>query len=292
MIIVRIKGGLGNQLFQYSLGLQIARIRNEELYLDLSWFVNNKIDTRREFILDKFTSNYNIASESDLVPFLLETFYSRTYRKLVNLLVPTKFHKYIREREGKLNSEIIHNKRGVYFDGTWMSERYFDLVSHEIRLLFGARCVLNGYYSGIEEFMGNSNSVCVHVRRGDYAYNSRTMKYHGLLTLNYYQSAITYLNDRLSNLTFFFFSDDISWVRDSFGDLPNHVYVYSDDASRDIQEFYLMSRCNHFIIANSTFSWWTAWLGNYSDKTVCAPRRWSSQIKDSGKFLPENWKTL
>ena len=293
MIIVKIKGGLGNQLFQYAIGLELSKINKRQLYLDLSWFKNNKTDTIRNFMLDKFQIYHEIATEDLIKKFNnQDSVLQKIINRLSNIFLPIRFRKYIIEIDNNFNNEILLLKDNFYLDGTWMNEKYFSTVKEDVRKLYSIKPFLNNYYKKIESNILYNNSICVHIRRGDYANNPDTLKYHGLIPFDYYLVTMKYFSDKFKDAKFYLFSDDIEWVKSIFKNNSNICFVSNDFIDSDIQEFYLMSKCKHHVIANSTFSWWSAWLSNNPQKIVCAPKRWSSKILDSKCLVPSNWITF
>jgi hypothetical protein len=290
MIIVKIKGGLGNQMFQYAFGLSIATKYGKELYLDLTWYDDTSIDTKRKFLLNNFIANYNIAS----VPMIKKmigkrTFINLLYSKLENIFLPISFRRYILEKNPQFDSRIVEINRDVYFDGTWMNENYFSINKDYIKDIYSKRPDLNSYQEEIEIQIRQSNSVSVHIRRGDYANSINTNKYHGLVSITYYKNLIEEISQKNPNTHFFFFSDDIDWVRANIISNDNYTYVIQSNDGMEHHDLYLMSICNYNIIANSTFSWWAAWLNSSLQKKVYAPRKWSSTILNSRDILPDNW---
>jgi len=146
MFIVKIKGGLGNQLFQYALGLELSKINNKRLYLDLTWFEKNNIDTQRTYMLSRFNLNYEIASENQIKKFINDNLLIQKIKnRLVNLFIPLKFRRYILELNNNFNDEILLLRDDFYLDGTWMNEKYFLTVAENIRKLYSVKPILNNY---------------------------------------------------------------------------------------------------------------------------------------------------
>jgi len=290
MFIVKIQGGLGNQLFQYAIGLELSKNNECEFYLDTKWFENKNNDTSRNFMLDKFKINYKIATDYQINKFINHSsLFNKIIDRAKNYFYPLKFRKYIFEIENNFEPKILQLKDNFYLDGTWMNENYFISVANDVRKLYTNRPQLNNYYEQIENLINTTNSVCVHIRRGDYANNPNTLKYHGLTSLEYYENTISFMSKKIDNPQFYFFSDDIDWVKINFKNTPNSIFVSSEFNESDLQEFYLMTICKNQIIANSTFSWWAAWLNSNPSKLICAPKRWSSVVLDSKCLIPDNW---
>lgn len=290
MVVVKIKGGLGNQMFQYAFGLSIANKYGKDLYLDLTWYNDTSIDTKRKFLLNNYIENYNIASDSMIKKMIGErTFINLLQFKLENIFLPIYWRRYILEKKPQYDSRVFEINKDVYFDGTWMNENYFGINKDYIKDIYSKRPDLNLYQEEIETQIRQSDSVSVHIRRGDYANNITTNKYHGLVPIAYYKSLIEEISQINPNTHFFFFSDDIDWVRENIKSNHNYTYVLQSKYGMEHHDLYLMSLCNFNIIANSTFSWWAAWLNSNPQKKVYAPRKWSSTILDSKDILPNNW---
>jgi hypothetical protein len=138
------------------------------------------------------------------------------------------------------------------------------------------------------KILDTKNAVSIHIRRGDYVLNTSTNKHHGVCNLDYYEAAVEYIREKIESLTFFIFSDDIAWVKENLK-LDNAVFVSSPEI-KDYEELILMSKCKHNIIANSSFSWWGAWLNQNPDKIVIAPRQWTTKkTADELDILPKSW---
>lgn len=295
MLIVKIKGGLGNQMFQYAIGRELSYLRGEPLHIDTSWFSNYGTDTKRQFRLYHFELDCIVLeSVTRLSQFNVNNIFIRIYRKFIQKFLPLKFTKYVVENSPYYNPNILKLKNDLILDGTWLNEKYFKSVKNEIRRVFSQKPLLNNYFSSIEnEIKQKSNSISVHIRRGDYLSNSNALNYHGLVSMEYYKYCINFFEINTEDPKFYFFSDDISWVKSVFGENENFVFVSDEsDISNEFIDLYLMSICNSNIIANSTFSWWGAWLNSSLSKIVFAPQKWSIEVPDSTLILPDNWKVI
>jgi hypothetical protein len=293
MIIVSIKGGLGNQLFQYAIGLQLSKNNNCKLYLDLSWYKNNTTDTPRKFMLDYFNLEYEIATEHEIGKIKgLNSILGKIKNRLENYFLPIEKRKHIVELNHCFNEKILSLKGDVYLEGTWMNEKYFLNVADQIKKMYSKKPILHEYYKEIEGNIRDKNAFCVHIRRGDYVSNPSTLKYHGLVPFEYYLNSMSLILKSNNDAEFYFFSDDIDWVKSCISDKSNCTFVSKDFHDSDIQEFYLMSLCKGQIIANSTFSWWAAWLNTHPEKVVYAPKRWSKHILNSQDIIPISWEIV
>jgi hypothetical protein len=265
MIIVLLKGGFGNQLFQYSVGRQLSIKYNMPLKLDLSFLEAEAVDyTQRAFELDKLRIVAEIATPEE---------------------VERATHK-IRERKLSPFKIKLHTGRDYYLNGYWQSDKYFKEVEDTIRQEFVFKESLkDDYFLNLQQQITSSNSVSVHFRRGDYI----TDKLFETCSPDYYQRAIDAMAARIRQPRLFIFSDDIAWVQKRFNTTYPTVFV---DKSVQHSDFRLMSMCRHHIIANSTYSWWAAWLNPNRDKTVIAPRKWfKSKLKEfkTRDKIPQEW---
>jgi hypothetical protein len=255
---IQIKGGLGNQLFQYAYGRKLEIIDKKDVVYDISFFenINTSKTTYRLFLLPKF----NINSEAKFTskkPNLISRIFKRIKQKI------TQHYEY------------------------YQSEKFFIEIKNQIFTEFSLKTPLS---DGAQNIANNiklqTNSVSLHVRRGDYVKDN-----HQLCDLEYYYHAEHYIKSKISNPLFFIFSDDIEWVRQNLK-ISNCVFVSNQNIT-DVEELILMSNCSHNIIANSTFSWWGAYLNQNDGKIVIAPKQWhkeSSSIEID--ILPKNWIQL
>jgi hypothetical protein len=176
-----------------------------------------------------------------------------------------------------------------YLMGNWQSERYFAHISNTVRADFSFRDLLAGKNNELAEFIGKVNAVSLHVRRGDIASNPASLAVHGLCSLDYYRRAIEHVATRLTKPEFVIFSDDMNWVRENLHiNYPCH-YVDHNKGLESYNDMRLMSLCRHHILANSSFSWWGAWLNPKIDKIVVAPHRWCAADYDSSDIVPSSW---
>ena len=285
MIISQIIGGLGNQMFQYAAGKTLAHLNNTILKLDVSAFEEYKL---RYFGLANFHANVEFATKqeiSDLLP-------AHNFEKAFQYLSPLKKRSYFREKEFHFDEKVLRLGQNVYLKGYFQSEKYFLPAKEIIRKDFTFK---KDVFKKIEEFSSTlkaSNAVSIHIRRGDLSNDSMTAGYHGLLGTEYYNIAIDLLKSKVPDPTFYFFSDDINWVKENL-QIPNAIYVSNNLTNAPVEDLYLMSQCKHNIIANSSFSWWGAWLNNNQAKIVTAPKHWFNKgPKDTYDLYPDDWTII
>ncbi|HEU5165062.1 MAG TPA: alpha-1,2-fucosyltransferase [Chitinophagaceae bacterium] len=282
MIISQIIGGLGNQMFQYAAGKTLARLNNTVLKLDVSAFEEYKL---RDFALTNFHTNVEFATKkeiNDLLP-------AHNFEKAFQYFSPLKKRSYYREKEFHFDEKVLKLGKNVYLKGYFQSEKYFlpakEIIKQEYKLKYSLTSNVNEFANRIN----NEQSVAVHIRRGDMRSDPLTSEYHGILPVDHYQKSVDIVNLKVLNPIFYLFSDDINWVKENL-QIPNAIHVSNKITNSPIEDLYLMSQCKHNIIANSSFSWWGAWLNNNPDKIVIAPKNWFNKgPKDTQDLIPNEW---
>lgn len=286
MIIIKMCGGLGNQMFQYALARNITILNNIEVKLDLSWFEKFK---ERKYTLPCFKIEKNIASKKEVIR--LKKFQRRDGRlTLIYNLFRKKNASHIKEKSSSFKPEILNIKNNTYLEGHFQSEKYFKNIRNIIQKEFTLKNQTKKFKKIKKQIIEN-NSTSIHIRRKDYT-TEKVQKTLCLQPLAYYLNAIKKIKDSINNPVFFIFSDDIEWAKNNLKiNLP--IIFVSDKGLQDYEELILMSKCKHNIIVNSSFSWWGTWLNNNPKKIVYAPKKWfndkSKNIKD---LIPESWIKL
>lgn len=294
MIIVLLKAGLGNQLFQYATGRALSIKLQTELKIDLT-FYDNPINSRL-LRLDIFSLPYSIAQNTEIKKFKNKTS-NYLIRKLNTLgLELYSYNKPSHIFEKDLLS-IVNYEKDYYIEGWFADQCFFKEYRPLILKDLNNETLISRNYNPVLYLIENTNSVSVHIRRGDYL----LLDYFYDLPIDYYLKAIGLLRKKINNPNFFFFSDDISWVKKSFAHIDNSFFVegcnVSDQQGRnisDLSELMLMKKCKHNIIANSTYSWWGAWLNTNKEKIIIAPKKWFNDIRaekkyQEGSIVPNNW---
>jgi hypothetical protein len=292
MIIVKLIGGLGNQFFQYALGRNLALRNKTELKLDISGFESYKL---HKYVLHHFNIVENIATKEDIQRFkpTQRQFFSYVTYKISKLVLPWYQQKYISEPDFSYNSNIFRIKGNAYLDGYWQSEKYFAEQSKIILKEFSVKNKPDELNREMLAIIGSTNSVSLHIRRGDYVSNRKNTETHGVLGIDYYMRALNFMEEKVKNPQVFVFSDDIPWARENLKtDVPLH-FIDHNGVERNYEDLRLMSNCKYHIIANSSFSWWGAWLGRFPDKQIYAPRNWfKSSDNDTKDLIPETWDLI
>jgi hypothetical protein len=290
-IIVELIGGLGNQMFQYAAGRALSNRLDLPLKLDISRLKNDKL---RSYRLHHLSIKEEFATAQDLESYNEpETQVERIYYRVKSFVLPWHLKQVIHERNSGYDEDFTKIRNDCLLKGYWQSENYFKTIEKVIRNEF---CV-NKKPDGINaELLSNINlctSVSMHIRRGDYVTNPVTNKVHGFLGKGYYERAIKFFESNLSEPVFFVFSDDIDWAREHIRTNYPLVFVDHNGERKDYEDLRLMKNCKYHIIANSSFSWWGAWLGEYHNKEVIAPKKWFTpkEMERRGNIdiVPERW---
>ena len=292
MVISHLIGGLGNQMFQYAAARSLALAHKVPLHLDIGGLANYGLHQGFE-LLRIFNCPAEIASESD-VRNILGWQSSPSIRRVVSRPSMAAFR-----RKGFVVEPHFHYWPGIknapcdcYLMGYWQSEKYFSEVAEQIREDFSFRLPLKYQNAELAKQINRVNAVSLHVRRGDYAHNPKTVATHGLCSLDYYRASIRYVSERVRQPQFFVFSDDIEWVKNNLKiDFP-HQYVDHNHGAESYNDMRLMSMCKHHIIANSSFSWWGAWLNASVNKIVVAPQNWFAIEANTQDLIPLSWVKL
>lgn len=286
MIIVNLKGGTGNQLFQYALGRHLALKNNDVLKLDVDGLAraNKTGDIYRPFNLEAFAFEKNLATPSEVralkYPYAIV---SKGWRFLC--------FKLSRDKNTTFNPAVLDWSGDIFLDGYWQSPRYFDAIRdvllEDLQLKDGFGAAAERYAEQIKR----SAAVSLHVRRGDYIKNPRVLKEFGVCSTEYYTAAMKTIEAAIPSPTYFVFSDDIAWVKEHLPVGSDAVFIEGTDIT-DVEELMLMSLCRHNIIANSSFSWWGAWLNQHADKMVVAPTPWFNMNIYDRDLIPASWTQL
>ncbi|MBS1650686.1 MAG: alpha-1,2-fucosyltransferase [Bacteroidetes bacterium] len=280
MIFVKIQGGIGNQLFQLALAIALKK-RGKNVELDTSFYKsNNKESTYRKFYLDAFSiTDFSLKKSNSFFRKL------RLYKSKKNIYT---------ENSPLFNSNIFNVKSPAYIIGYFQSYKYFESIELEIK----RQLTLNRKLTKASEeyknlILSKENSVSLHIRRGDY--QATYAEIYCNLEIEYYKNAVSFMKNKMGDapLTLFVFSDDIMWCKNNFTFNEEFIFIENSN-SPDYEDLMLMSYCNHNIIANSTYSWWSAWLNNNEQKIVVAPNKWFNKHNEKfiGTLYPKTWNIL
>ena len=301
MIIAEMKGGLGNQMFQYAFAKSLALRNNASLKIDATDYVHTVGDPKkgiRLFGLRYFNIEAGEATAEDLQKFspYRSAGFLGSIRRYLNTFGDYRKKKFIIEPkdnffsfDGKMISQPI--KEDVYVSGFWQSEEYFRDYSEAIRKQLSVAGSPEGKNKEALEKIKEQNSVAIHVRHGDNA--TAIAKSHGVLPMDFYKKAIEQIKNRVSDPVFYVFSDDIEWAKENLPKVDAMIAVDWNGDDKNHEDMRLMSACKHHIIANSTFSWWGAWLGFHKDQLVFAPKKYHQEgTVERRDFYPKTWNIL
>ncbi|NCB38059.1 MAG: alpha-1,2-fucosyltransferase [Erysipelotrichia bacterium] len=295
MIIVQLIGGLGNQLFQYALGRHLAIKTKTELKLDVCEFNNYKL---RAYGLNNFKIMQNNATINEInrlkygtnlalltkaLHFINKISYKLAKRSLVRKST------FIEESSLPFCPDILQLSGNVYLKGYWQSEKYFSEIKEVLYEDLELAEQLDWQNNKLLNEISCGESASIHVRRGDYVADPKASKIYASCDACYYTRAVEIIRKQHPLTRFFIFSDDPDWAETNLK-ISNSVVVRCNDASKNYADLHLMRNCQHNIIANSTFSWWGAWLNKNPNKIVIAPQAWFNNASTCSKdLIPKNW---
>ena len=277
MIITKISGGFGNQLFMYACGYAAAQRLNTRLILDTSFM---DTDSLRSYELDKLNIKFDKRFSTEwlkLYPLKV------LYRKIIRGMMITRYTTFKEKKTYHFDPKYLSIKNNTYLYGYWQTEKYFKNYREDLLQMFTPRYELSPDCREYISRVNNCNSVAVHVRRGDY------VKIGICLDTSYYFHAFKHLEQRMNNIIYFVFSDDMEYARQMFKNAQQEiVYVQYMPVNPALDDFFIMKACKHIIMANSSFSWWAAWLNNNPNKQVLYPKTsWAGT-----DFYPEEWTMI
>lgn len=287
MIIVKLYGGLGNQMFQYAAAKSVAVRLSTTIFYDDEYFVSpEKFGSCWTYQLNLLNTQVEVHSSfySKKIIFLKH----RMYRKLNSMNF--KFKNYFFEKPDQFDAGIEKTINNTWLDGYFQSEKYFKHIRQEILNDFSPRQRLDSKNQDIVKNMNIENSVSLHVRRGDYVSNSAAALVHATNHQNYYIQSVSHIENTIVDPVFYIFSDDIIWAQQNIKTKSKMIFIDHNLNAESYKDLFLMSQCKHNIIANSSFSWWGAWLNQNSSKIVIAPKRWYvDATKSTQDIYPEDW---
>lgn len=288
MIIVNLSGGLGNQMFQYALGRHLSIKNDTALKLNISEYKRQNL---RNYDLSHFDifEDFITAKDSMELSYPSDSLIKKQFKKCWARIFDINLINYINEQNINFNPEILSLGDNIYLDGYWQSEKYFSEIKDVIKRNFTVKDKPDPINKSFLEEITGCESVSVHIRRGDYVSNQKTNQVHGFLGLEYYQRALNTMLEKIDSPHFFVFSDDPVWSKQNIKiDAP--ITYIEHNGEKNYEDLRLMSTCKHHIIANSSFSWWGAWLSSNENKIVIGPSKWfrNKKYNDLDR-MPEKW---
>jgi hypothetical protein len=292
MVISHIIGGIGNQMFQYAAGRSLSLKYDQQLLLDLSDFTNYRL--HHGFELSRVFNVMAKSAEASTIDEMLAWRANPLIKKILRRpqFVWLRGNKFVVEPHFNYWPSLFNRVDDCYLYGYWQSERYFKPFESVIRKDFTFREPLAGRNSELASEIAQTQSVSLHVRRGDYLSDSKTGTIMNVCSLEYYRNAISYIAERVERPVFYIFSDDLAWVRQNLSMAFPCIYVDHNRGAESYRDMQLMSLCRNQIIANSSFSWWGAWLNSNSEKLVVAPWNWFRNGTNDRDLIPPEWMRL
>lgn len=290
MLIIQLQGGLGNQMFQYAFASILGLKNKTKVVIEGSIFERVEKTpgfTPRKFELAIFDIHYEWNTEPDVFLFHHLSKINKLKKKL-----GFNYPKIYNEPSFGFQSDFLSIKAPVYLKGYFQSYKYLVGYENFVRQLFSFPIeALDDINRKLLIKIKNSNSIAIHIRRGDYVSDKMTAQYHGSCSLDYYLEAIKLVASKNKDFTLVFFSDDSDWAKEQFNDLPYSKIIVDHNKGEDSwKDMLLMSICNHNVIANSSFSWWAAWLNDNQSKIVVAPKKWfQAKEIDINSIIPQEW---
>ncbi|MEN9841280.1 MAG: hypothetical protein RL376_1080 [Verrucomicrobiota bacterium] len=291
MIVTRLSGGLGNQLFQYAAGYATAHRLGVPLTFD---FEPLHLLSGQAPALASLGVRLPEATSAELAS-VAPRWAGPIHNKLLlwrHRFTPYSRRRWVREKSYDYDPRFHHIRSPAYLDGYWQSERYFSSVADTLRPRLQPRAP-DAETENLGAQLARQPTLAIHVRRGDYLTDSHAARFHGCCPIDYYHRAADLLSHRIPITHYVLFSDDPEWARNHIPPpAPGAVLIPTGPRSA-LADFYLLTRCTHFIIANSSFSWWTAWLAQSPGQQVIAPRRWflGHDVNPADRF-PAAWTPL
>ena len=283
MIVTKLIGGLGNQMFQYAVGRSLAEIHQTSLALDTT---DSQQLEARPFDLGKLNARYEIAGSK-----IVRVTQGNRWQRLLKRIFPGPWNLFF-EKYFHFDDAVLKSPDQTYLVGFWQSEKYF--AGNRTLLLkeFIPKNPLSGLNLELSTKINQTTAVSLHIRRGDYVTNLQANQFHGIMALDYYHESLKYLKSKIPPFEVFVFSDDPKWVQENLKtDYKTHYVIHNQDKNEE--DMRMMSLCHHNIIANSSFSWWGAWLNQNPNKIVIAPKNWFKDLtKDTKDLIPSEWIRL
>lgn len=289
MIIVKLMGGLGNQMFQYAFGKYLSEKHSTDLKLDTSFLLDRNVKIKnhvyRNYDLDIFKLKAEFASQQEIKS--VANHFNNVYLNAITRKLIGKKKAHVIETDMSFMNTAFNSSDNVYLEGYWQSEKYFKQIAATIKSEFTLKGTIPEKVEELAQEILQSNSVCINIRRGDFLVSST----HGVCSPGYYYKAEKDILKSNPDAFFYVFSDDIEWCIQNLKFSAPTYFVKHEYAGNKFEWYlYLMMQCKHFIIANSSFAWWAAYLAKNTDKIVIAPSKWVMDASlYNGDIYPNGW---
>lgn len=284
--IIKFNGGLGNQMFQWAFARALEKKTGIKTIFDMSFFEKRYA---RPYELDVFKLNAQFVEDFWLklkLKIIWKLRKKLNGKKFLGLTLYSEQHFAFDENAFKV-------KPNTYIEGFFQSEKYFQDIENELRADFQFKNPPDEENQKLIEKIGATNSISLHIRRGDYVKKKRYQNLYACCSFDYYKRGVEYIQSKYPNPTLFIFSDDIEWVRENLNLPYESIYISHNTGSKSYEDMRLMSLCKYNIIANSSFSWWGAWLNNNKEKIVVAPEKWFNDGKIiQSDVISQSWIKL
>jgi hypothetical protein len=288
MIIVELSGGAGNQFFQYAAAIALALKHNAEVKVVNKYlFIPNKtLGNTYAYGLSSLAEPAVVASDDEIIVF------RDTKANVILNLFGLVRNVVFKEKQFHYNNRFWNAGSNVYLKGTFQSEKYF--IPYQASIHEKLRLPDLEYQKIVPELWAiissSGETISMHVRRGDYVTNRIANDVLGVLPISYYKEGYEYILQTTDVKNTLIFSNDIDWAKQNFNFVENAIFVDTRNTRNDLIDFYLMQHCTHNIIANSSFSWWAAYLNKNPNKIVIAPKKWFNKAPyDTKDLIPETW---
>lgn len=287
---------MGNQMFEYAYARYIAHKHNTQVKMDLEFLLDRtprENFTFRDYDMEIFNIQENIATQADLNLFFNNKL-SPVERVIYKVKRTLNKPNFVNEKDFSFQPELLDAPDNSYITGYFQSPKYFEPIEDIIRKEFTFKLPLLDESKELATKIANTNSICLNVRRGDFVSNPEVNKVHGVLGVDYYYDGIKHMIEKIENPHFFIFSDDVEWCMENLKiDAPIEYVTHNHKGHKFSNYLNLMVRCKHYLIPNSTFAWWAAWLSNSPGKVVLAPKHWFVGVdKDTSGLIPASWQRI
>jgi hypothetical protein len=293
MIVMRLKGGLGNQLFQYATGRAIAIQKQVSLLLDNSWYAQTYHDvTPRELLLSKLNT------KGSFISFQPKIKRPKRIQRIQQMFWPINPFIFVEQTpyrfDSRLNKSPAFKQQNLYLMGYWQSYKYFESIKPILQSEISLKKPLDTHYLNYLNQIQATASAMVHIRRGDYVNLASASKIHGFIGLEYYREGMGLLLNKNPEIHFFVFSDDLEWAKQNLPHSERSTFIQSlGNSDAVIQELELMMHCQNHLIANSSLSWWAAWLSKQSNGVILCPKKWTNDLSMNwDDLLPNTWQRI
>lgn len=288
MFVFQLMGGVGNQLFQYAAARALSLKRNIPFKVE---FDDPYKFVKRSYNLDFFNLSVEFATKKELAYCKPKKRFEKRWWLLTGRNPENKLVK--EKADYVFDAAFFDIPDGSYVTGFWQAENYILSVRDILLKELQPRLAPSEANAKILQQVAQSNAISLHIRRGDYVTVAHTNSAHGTCDMEYYKKAMSYMASKVNDPVFFIFSDDMTWVKENLPKDYPLVYVDLNDEKNSYEDLRIMSSCNHHIIANSSFSWWGAWLNNRSNKMVICPTKWTSNhLSADIDLIPKSWIKL